>query len=533
MVKRILLASAMLCASPALAFPTPPDITDHGFVTPLYKTNGTANVTVDPTITPPPAYSYELTNIPIPSNSNRIVTTAAQGPGNPYCVLIADGGTCSEYKFRTTVDQTYELPDDPIRNWGQAGQSHLHCFAGAGSANAASTYKSLRQHSIDSTAAGTDANGTAYWRPCTVVLNPYGDGKNYSIKDDFWTVYYVGEQGKKLAHYPVGLRFVWGFDMDSASPTTQFAWLQTILDAANTAQGSTRYTLTSGGIYGNQASYTCLGATPTTVRVLKTSGGADPYNGTCNYGVVTGSISGTTLTVTAVTTGIVDVGETISGSGVTGGTTITARGTGTGGTGTYTVSASQTVSSTSITGTQQFYTTIDGSKCWDGTNLWSPGGYKHMIPSVFDTTFSTWVCPYNYYQVPAVRIEFTISQYGWTDRQRWDLSSDIAYRTAKGLNSTTLPPGTTFHTDWLYGWDSAIFLQALQNCSGADGVQGHECNSSYFSSTQQLQQGSPGAGGRSPQINFFAGNHILQTDPGWMLIPPAWSGALTNMHMHN
>jgi hypothetical protein len=67
--------------------------------------------------------------------------------------------------------------------------------------------------------------------------------------------------------------------------------------------------------------------------------------------VVTGSIAATTLTVSAVTNGTLAVGQTISGTGVTAGTTITALGTGTGGTGTYTVSASQTVSSTTISST--------------------------------------------------------------------------------------------------------------------------------------------------------------------------------------
>lgn len=63
----------------------------------------------------------------------------------------------------------------------------------------------------------------------------------------------------------------------------------------------------------------------------------------------TGSISGTTLTISAVSGGgVLVVGSIISGTGVTAGTTITALGTGTGGTGTYTVSASQTVSSTTI-----------------------------------------------------------------------------------------------------------------------------------------------------------------------------------------
>lgn len=67
--------------------------------------------------------------------------------------------------------------------------------------------------------------------------------------------------------------------------------------------------------------------------------------------VVTGAISTTTLTVSAVTSGALAVGQLLSGTGVTAGTYITALGTGTGGTGTYTVSVSQTVSSTAITGT--------------------------------------------------------------------------------------------------------------------------------------------------------------------------------------
>lgn len=72
--------------------------------------------------------------------------------------------------------------------------------------------------------------------------------------------------------------------------------------------------------------------------------------------VVTGAIAGTTLTVSAVTSGTLGIGSVLSGSGVTGGTTITALGTGTGGVGTYTVSASQTAASTTITATNQIMT---------------------------------------------------------------------------------------------------------------------------------------------------------------------------------
>lgn len=76
---------------------------------------------------------------------------------------------------------------------------------------------------------------------------------------------------------------------------------------------------------------------------------------------VTASIAGTTMTVTAVGSGTLTVGQTLSGSGVTAGTKITAFLTGTGGTGTYTVSASQTVSSTTITAAGAVATAFSGN----------------------------------------------------------------------------------------------------------------------------------------------------------------------------
>lgn len=64
---------------------------------------------------------------------------------------------------------------------------------------------------------------------------------------------------------------------------------------------------------------------------------------------VTAAIAGTTMTVSAVGSGTVAVGQGVAGAGVTAGTFITALGTGTGGTGTYEVSESQTVGSEAIT----------------------------------------------------------------------------------------------------------------------------------------------------------------------------------------
>jgi hypothetical protein len=72
------------------------------------------------------------------------------------------------------------------------------------------------------------------------------------------------------------------------------------------------------------------------------------YYTSSTTGYVTASISGTVMTVTAVSSGALVVGQTVFGTGVTANTTITSFGSGSGGVGTYNVSTSQTVASTSI-----------------------------------------------------------------------------------------------------------------------------------------------------------------------------------------
>lgn len=68
--------------------------------------------------------------------------------------------------------------------------------------------------------------------------------------------------------------------------------------------------------------------------------------------VFTGSISGNTLTVTSIQSGAIALGQTLAGTGIANGTTITAFGTGAGNNvneaGTYVLNISQTVASTSI-----------------------------------------------------------------------------------------------------------------------------------------------------------------------------------------
>lgn len=72
-------------------------------------------------------------------------------------------------------------------------------------------------------------------------------------------------------------------------------------------------------------------------------------SGTIPSPSVTGSISGTTLTVTAAATPGLGIGSLLAASGIVANTYIDGFGTGTGGVGTYTVSQSQTLASTAIT----------------------------------------------------------------------------------------------------------------------------------------------------------------------------------------
>jgi hypothetical protein len=96
----------------------------------------------------------------------------------------------------------------------------------------------------------------------------------------------------------------------------------------------------------------------------------------------TGSIAGTELTVTGITAGAITIGQTLSGPGITAGTTIVAFSTGAGGNvneaGTYTVSKSQSVASTTITSYYERPLTIESgfvrvSTTQGGTSV--AGGY--------------------------------------------------------------------------------------------------------------------------------------------------------------
>lgn len=149
------------------------------------------------------------------------------------------------------------------------------------------------------------------------------------------------------------------YDGTGTATTGTITLTETLSYATNTPHNSSvGFTIAAagGGTLTISTAPTLAGAAVVGQTLYATSGtySATPDSVTPTWtvgGQVTGSISGTTLTVTAVAAGALATGQTISGVGITPGTTITALGTGTGATGTYTVSASQTVSSTTINAT--------------------------------------------------------------------------------------------------------------------------------------------------------------------------------------
>jgi hypothetical protein len=87
-------------------------------------------------------------------------------------------------------------------------------------------------------------------------------------------------------------------------------------------------------------------------QLTGTAGGVGTYTVSIDEQTVASTtVSGTygTLTVTATGSGAITLGDVLSGSGVTTGTTVTQFGTGTGGNGTYFVDPTQTAGSTTIT----------------------------------------------------------------------------------------------------------------------------------------------------------------------------------------
>jgi hypothetical protein len=184
------------------------------------------------------------------------------------------------------------------------------------------------------------------------------------------------------------------------------------------------------------------------------------------------SITGTTLTVSGapVTSGLFKIGMVLTGTGVSANTTITALGTGRGQEGTYTVSVSQTVAATTITGSLTPNTAGSSASSISGTTLTVGGtvtGYYNigMVISgpgvTVGTTITGLVTGTGGAGTYTVSASQTVASTGIT------ASTSATGALLGGLNSITLAQGYTAGTDTLVNPREIV---KYQNMGGIDGT---------------------------------------------------------------
>jgi hypothetical protein len=212
--------------------------------------------------------------------------------------------------------------------------------------------------------ASTSTTGGSGGQPCLVALNSStastaGFNANGSITVNASTCTLVSNSNFNDtggSSFTVGGIYAVGTVAASSYPTITIPCWATINGSSNnngcSPWPSSGLLQSNASVHGNASLLTNPYASNTAMQDAMTHAASTMgqnlqcYNQNCYYGPsFTGSISGTRLTVTAVTTGTLAAGQTLSGTGVSGSTTITALGTGSGGVGTYTVSQSQTVTS--------------------------------------------------------------------------------------------------------------------------------------------------------------------------------------------
>ncbi len=398
----------------------------------------------------------------IPAVASGWITSAS---GTSDYETVTDPAT-EEVKFRTIANHSHVNFDDPIRNWGQPGTAHCHTFFGNNQTNAFSTYASMRTRAnsraaaskVASTTAGGPYNATGYWHPCIIKPNAFGDGKNYAHKASTYTLYYNHNPatpalfGQRL---PRGLRYIFGTNMSDPYDVAFKARIATA--NAQPATSPTRYAYAGNGFLG----WRCRAPDESTVRTRTVA----------EHPQTPPVATGQNFYPGFTTSGAADPwgGNCVSGDWLV--------------------------------------AEFNGPTCYDGNNLWSPGGYKHLIPGVTDTvgTAGSKGCPNGWFRAASLLITMWFKHQGPSDYMTWYLSSDAAATTAaQNLDggAAAMLPGQSMHTDWMNGWDDTTLMKWQNDCFGVNGATMHICASGRLDADERLLGGAGGDapdGSRTPQ----------------------------------
>ena len=192
---------------------------------------------------------------------------------------------------------------------------------------------------------------------------PRGDSEEcndaiiYNIRENCWYDAGLSIGSQRSAGYfsqvfPYPINMDWNVNTEDAIRSHP-----TITNAGSGYTNGTYYNVSlTGSVTGTGATANIVvaGGVVTSVTMVNKGSGYSLGDAlTQEIAVVTGSVSGTVMTVTAITSGTLYVGQYVTGAGVTAGTRISAFSSGSGGIGTYIVDLSSTATG-SITITSQF-----------------------------------------------------------------------------------------------------------------------------------------------------------------------------------
>jgi hypothetical protein len=374
----------------------PLDVTSNpALVAPTYKagtalnTFGASGSATTPDV--PPYFSFLPADVPTPNFNNWTVTINGVGS---YVDCSNLAVTC-EAKARLILNGSHVLYDDPGRNARERGKSHCHEFSGNTHTNGDTTYSTSRAQS-ESWSTGGRLNASNYWVACWLMVNAFGDGKNYALKT-ITGLYYAADNSTSQWLVPLfpTFFFVGGHNPDDPEDTQ----IQREVLVAN-AQASTagRYTYPGDGVLGFQ----CLADVDGSGN-LTTLTGARTFNG-LSYVPYLNSTTGKNL-------------------------------------------SDPFLGNCKQNATSGKYATIlfemDGIECWNGKNGWTAGGTRHVRLGWGDSQLNAArvqrACPDTWYHLPILKVKSQVTVGGWSTYSRITFASDYAYE----LKLNSLPLCTT------------------------------------------------------------------------------------------
>ncbi|TXH49280.1 MAG: DUF1996 domain-containing protein [Desulfurellales bacterium] len=467
MKKLISILCALMWTNVALAqsFPKPPDVPDYVPVTVTYQPRPGTNQLGDGSNAKggtPPAYASQPADIPATTTTGWVVNTSISGN---FCDLPPSGGTCAEAKARFVAETSHISADDPIRNYCQPGMSHLHQFFGNRTTNACSTFASLRNNANAFKGASTFGGG---------IVNGTAYWFPCPIKTNPFSngKNYCVKSDYQIIYY-------------TENPYNGYVKLNRIPRSLRYVTGHRMDAPGSTGYVDFDAEIAAANAqSGTGGRYYRVGRGT----GWIGWGCESTGESGKRY-----------LGKK---DGSAGGFT------------------------TPCPSSSRIYAEIIAPQCWDGVNLWSPGGYKHFRHAIGDNdTGAQDICPNGWYRIPQLILKIFFTHQGEADYKTWRLSSDDTAEVACG--GCTIENGESFHTDWFGAWDDAIFMAWQDNCLGVNATP-HECNYSVISATQRLITDSAAPdGSRTPQQVNLTNAYGTTLAANMWEIPSSYNGPKT------